>query len=573
MNDPLVSTDFISPENAPATPRFDTLFAAAGALAEAAFPACLADGRGQIHQANAVARSLLDRLDKTTAQSLAAKIAEALDANAARQVELVFPEDSATNGTDIPAATLGFFLLPFPEDGLVLLLGQDVTFDRNLREALIESRQRYKELAETASDFVWETGADGCFTFLSSTGALGFPANALLGRNPASLLFDATETELAIPFHAISEMTGVELWFRDAKGSAACLSISARPLGDETGIWKGARGACQDITEMRLHQMEIARFQSRERLLLFLVRTIRDEVEPDRMLARAAAAIAHATGAEGCRIVTLMEKGSPSHGAEFGDVPAFDVEKTVLCDPKTTFPAAFSSPRPGLLSPTSYQGRQNGAVSIWREARPFDPDTGDLLISVADQLGIANEQIAIHHRLVHLSTTDALTGLLNRRAFHDKLNRRFARAAHGQEKAALFYLDLDNFKQTNDHHGHGAGDAALRKTSEILLRNTRGNDLVARHGGDEFVLWLENTNAATAEEKARALLDDAIALAEFSGGTNCPLGFSIGIAIFDPDHGETLADLLSRADAAMYLAKQDGKGGYRLASATRATPR
>jgi len=324
---------------------------------------------------------------------------------------------------------------------------------------------------------------------------------------------------------------------------------------------------------MRLHQTEVARVQNRERLLLFLVRTIRDEVEPDRMLARAAAAIAHATDAEGCRIVTLTEKDAPSHEAEFGEVPAFDIEKAALCDPTATFPIAFDAPRPGMLSPTSYRGRQNGAVSIWREARPFDPDTRDLLISVADQLGIANEQIAVHHRLLHLSTTDALTGLLNRRAFHDKLDRRFARAARGQEKAALFYLDLDNFKQTNDRRGHGEGDAALRKVGEILLRNTRSSDLVARHGGDEFALWLENTDAATAEEKARTLLKNATALTEFSGDATCPLGFSIGIAIFDPDDGEILADILSRADAAMYLAKQGGKGSYRLAAATPATPR
>ncbi|MCE2510607.1 MAG: diguanylate cyclase [Alphaproteobacteria bacterium] len=559
MNGPLVSMLFGGPQDVPAVVRFDRLFETDGALAATSDPAFLADGTGQILYANPPAMSLLARIDRTSNPNLLSiKIHETLSSNNAQHVEIALP----ANGEGVLPAVFTLFLFPFREEEIVFLFATDVTLDRNLKDALIESRQRYKELVETASDFVWETSSDGIFTFVSSKGALGFEADALIGKDPATLLFDVAETEFTLPFRATREMEEVELWFRNAQGNAVCLLISARPLFDDAGVWQGARGACRDITETRLHQMELARFQNRERLLLFLMRTIRDEVEPDAMFARAATAIARAANAEGCRIVAAPEGEAVAVGSEFGNLPAFAIEETVLLDPKRAFPAIFEQPCHGLLLPTHYRKRRNGAVSLWRATRPFGKDERELLESVADQLGIANEQIAIHQRLLRLSTTDELTGLLNRRAFHEKLDRRFARATQGREKAALFYLDLDNFKQANDRGGHATGDAALRKVSEILMQNTRSVDLVARHGGDEFALWLENTNAKTAEEKANAILKNGKALAEFSGGTDCSLGFSIGIAVFDPDHPEALPALLSRADAAMYAAKQRGKGGY-----------
>ena len=202
------------------------------------YPAFLADGKGRILHANPLATALLARPDKTSSLNLSTKIHEALASNEAQHVEVVL----SASGEDAPRAALNLFLLPFQEEGFVFLFANDVTLDRNLREALIESRQRYKDLVETASDFVWETAADGAFTFVSSKGALGFEADELLGKDPANLLFDVAETEFSLPFRATREMEEVELWFRDAGGNAACLSISARPLFDETGAWQEGKG-------------------------------------------------------------------------------------------------------------------------------------------------------------------------------------------------------------------------------------------------------------------------------------------------------------------------------------------
>ncbi len=133
---------------------------------------------------------------------------------------------------------------------------------------------------------------------------------------------------------------------------------------------------------------------------------------------------------------------------------------------------------------------------------------------------------------------------------------------------ALLYVDLDNFKQVNDVHGHQRGDEALVALAEILSGGSRVGDIPARLGGDEFALWLEETDAAAAEAKARTLLEQARSLRAYSGSPDTPLGISIGIALSDPALDESIDELLARADEAMYAVKKGGKGSFALDAAS-----
>jgi diguanylate cyclase (GGDEF)-like protein len=126
----------------------------------------------------------------------------------------------------------------------------------------------------------------------------------------------------------------------------------------------------------------------------------------------------------------------------------------------------------------------------------------------------------------------------------------------------LIYVDLDNFKLVNDRFGHQRGDAALKAVAEILSGTARAGDLVARLGGDEFALWLDGADVEGAAAKARLLLERAGSLAQYSGDAEHRLGFSIGIAPHAADAAEAIEALVARADAAMYAAKQSGKGNY-----------
>ncbi|MDH5750716.1 MAG: GGDEF domain-containing protein, partial [Rhodospirillales bacterium] len=126
-------------------------------------------------------------------------------------------------------------------------------------------------------------------------------------------------------------------------------------------------------------------------------------------------------------------------------------------------------------------------------------------------------------------------------------------------------IDLDNFKLVNDTFGHHLGDEAIIKVRDILLKHTRPSDAVVRQGGDEFAIWFNQVDEKVAEMRARELIEASKELDQFSGNIDRPLGFSIGIAMYDPALTESLDDLMLRADAAMYQVKKSGKGGYAFA--------
>lgn len=453
-----------------------------------------------------------------------------------------------------------------PAEGCVLLLAKDVTLERNLRAALFESRQRYKDLVEISSDFAWEVGADGLFVFVSPRGALGYPADALVGRSPADFVVAQPDVELPSPFLTGQALEDAEVWMQRADGGLACLIAAAAPLVGPAGEWRGARGVCRDVTNERARDAALSRASNRERLLTYIVRTIRDVVDPAEMLNAAAEATARAIGAHGAQVFRCDgDRNAMAVAASFGEVGAAGPVARWL----STHDHYEDRPegRHGLASVSRYRHGVNGAVCVWRDPDQSNWTDDDRLLvdSVATQIGIAIEQIANHERILTLSRTDALTGLFNRRAFFEELGRRFQRLAREARPAALIYCDLDNFKLVNDVHGHARGDEALLKVRELLLRNTRPSDLIARLGGDEFALWLEGADETIAISRCKDLLAAGKALDTYSGDPRQPLHMSLGVAVHDPRRPESQEDMVGRADKAMYQAKRDGKGAWALA--------
>ena len=158
---------------------------------------------------------------------------------------------------------------------------------------------------------------------------------------------------------------------------------------------------------------------------------------------------------------------------------------------------------------------------------PYDEDDRILLSDLSAQVGIAIEQISNHEHILALSRTDALTGLYNRRAFIEELERRTQRLRHDGRGAALMYVDLDNFKMVNDLFGHKRGDEALFEVKRMLQAATRPSDLVARLGGDEFAVWMDGVDEDVATAKAKLLLENSSGLESFSSGIGRTLSMSI----------------------------------------------
>jgi diguanylate cyclase (GGDEF)-like protein len=169
--------------------------------------------------------------------------------------------------------------------------------------------------------------------------------------------------------------------------------------------------------------------------------------------------------------------------------------------------------------------------------------------------------------LAHLATHDPLTGALNRRTLERVFRRLTEVAVRSNSAVGVLAVDLDRFKSVNDDYGHAAGDELLRRVAETLAQTVRSTDIVARIGGDEFVVLLAEVGTQEAEEIAArvytTLGDSAFAIAEGVALTAC---CSVGVAIAGPD--DVIDTALARADGALYVAK-DAARNLRRATSTR----
>ena len=169
-------------------------------------------------------------------------------------------------------------------------------------------------------------------------------------------------------------------------------------------------------------------------------------------------------------------------------------------------------------------------------------------------------------RVQYLATHDEMTGLANRTLFNELIEHAVARERRENGRFAVLYIDLDRFKIINDTLGHEAGDHLLKDMASRLKANVRGSDVLARLGGDEFVLMATQVpDRPTAALIARKLLLLALKPVE-TGGQQCRVTASIGIAMF-PDDATDATTLMKSADMAMYRAKEEGKNGFQFYSA------
>ncbi len=182
-----------------------------------------------------------------------------------------------------------------------------------------------------------------------------------------------------------------------------------------------------------------------------------------------------------------------------------------------------------------------------------------VLLAMAMHLAMAGMlMLRLTERLRHLSQHDALTGVLNRRAFGQRLDAERARRQRQPAPLALLALDLDHFKAINDRWGHAAGDAVLVAAAGLLQREARSVDAVARMGGEEFALLLPGTDLDGAHRLAERVLSALRDMVIVHDGEPLRVTASIGAAE-SADTAEDAEELLKRADRALYLAKAGGR--------------
>ncbi|MBL4740973.1 MAG: diguanylate cyclase [Sneathiella sp.] len=548
-------------------------------------PAFLAGANAEIIYKNAHSEALLSSLKEIENSKLGQAIVTALSTNTPSHYTFTYGEGDVIEVVDL---TLLPILAP---EKLVLVTGKSATLQRNLTSALVSSRQMFKDLVTCSAEFVWETDSAGRFQFVSPRGAIGFTVAELDGRKASNLIVqleheessepgsgvDGSEIAASSPFDTDIPVHEQIVWLQGKSGELFCMRVSSIPVFDDQGNRTGCRGAGHDITDEVRQRERLEKHAAQEKMLEAIIDAIRLEINPERLFKVAATGACEALNSTRIWLgrrnsANVLEVGFKSRIDDAIEARLFDWFDSQLEKPSGVYSLTCFSEGPWqiIVSPIFSAEQIEGVIALVRQEGVTEIDDSEqrLLRLLSDHLGVALIQVKAREKLELLSHTDELTGLWNRRAFHENVKKRLAQISRVGTENALLYIDLDNFKPVNDRFGHKKGDAVLKGISTMLNKNVRTGDFVSRLGGDEFAIWLQDVNEEKAVAKAMELQKKCCELSEQLKIGEPALGLSIGIGLVDGSRHEKLEELLARADAAMYEVKSKGKGTFSVACPT-----
>lgn len=242
-------------------------------------------------------------------------------------------------------------------------------------------------------------------------------------------------------------------------------------------------------------------------------------------------------------------------------------KQLVIVEDMEKHPLFIDAPKPWSGSiigiPLMMNGVVVGVMNLVRtKAGEFSLSEIRLLSLLADQAAIAVLNARLHQVVNLQARRDMLTSLPNRRALDERLDEAISISNHTKRPFSVVMMDLDGFKAVNDTYGHETGDDVLRQLAQSLMQSMRSTDFLARYGGDEMTLVLEDTDLQQAMHVAHKLQDRLRNLAfHLPDGKTASIGVSGGIALF-PNHSSTAPGLLRAADEALYQAKKHARGTF-----------
>ena len=219
-----------------------------------------------------------------------------------------------------------------------------------------------------------------------------------------------------------------------------------------------------------------------------------------------------------------------------------------------------SSSSESLCVPLIAQGEALGVLYLGSiQSGKLTETKRQLALAVAEQTALALANLKLRETLQYQSVRDPLTGLYNRRYLEESLEREISRARRNQQSLGIIMLDVDHFKRFNDTFGHEAGDVVLRELGMFLQGNVRKSDIACRYGGEELVLILPEASLENTAARAEQIREDVKHLnLQDRGQSLGAITVSLGVACF-PKHGQTGEAVIWAADAALYLAKSEGR--------------
>ncbi|MFQ5794924.1 MAG: EAL domain-containing protein [Candidatus Bipolaricaulia bacterium] len=398
-------------------------------------------------------------------------------------------------------------------------------------EAQLEQRTRELQASKARFCNIIEKNADGII-IVDRNGMVRFvnpAAEALLDRKAKELLGEL----FGFPVVA-GETTEIDIIRRDGATTVAEMRVVETEWEGEIAYLASLR----DITDRKQVEEELKSAQEYTRDLIDSSLVMIISVDQDR------------------RIVEFNQAAQETFGYSKAELLGQPID-ILYADPAEGSKVHETIRRTGRFTGEIANKRKNGEIFPSLLAASVLRDASGEFLGVMGVSQDITERKRFEAQLVHLANRDPLTGLFNRRRFQEELERQFAQARRYRTQGALLFLDLDSFKDINDSLGHQAGDELLTSLAALLRERLRETDILARLGGDEFAILLPHTEADQAQAVAEDLLETVryhtVVIDEH------PIGIttSIGIALF-PDHNITVEELLTRADLAMYHAKENG---------------
>lgn len=414
---------------------------------------------------------------------------------------------------------------------------------------LAETERRYRLLAENASDIVCLTDGDDKVVWVSPSveRSLGYLAADLIGCNVAQIIDPADlphvlETRTRV-FAGSSET--LELRVRDAAGAMIWVSCRAHPL-IEDGRMVGAVLGIRDISDEMAVRAELRRSEQR----------YKQAAEQYRQMVESASDAVMRT-----REGVILWSSSPITeilGYSPDELVGRVTDELIHPDDLAQLHLGRSDVGTGLEVGRRFRALASDGQYRWIDvrARPYRMPDGSI-DGVVSVVRAVDDEVAQRKALEFDATHDPLTGLANRNTAVDLLDALRLRQPRTGSDTAVLFCDIDRFKQVNDTWGHAAGDAVLSATAQRMAAVIRSGDLVARIGGDELLVVLDGVHGVEDAVTMAARLREAVAQPIEAGGRSIGVTLSIGVAVAHGDH--TVAQLLERADTALYAAKRSGR--------------
>lgn len=403
--------------------------------------------------------------------------------------------------------------------------------------------ERYRMLVEHVSDWIWEVNEEGVYTYASPRikDILGYLPSEVIGKTPFELMEPEEAKRIApiFDYHLsnklpIKSLENINL-HRD--GHEVVLETSGSPIINEEGKCIGYRGIDRDITLRK-------QAERRQQQLLEII-----EASPDFIATFDINGNSFYCNPAARKMLGIKE------GNSFGEkVTERWITELIKTD---GIPNAIENGHWKGETTILKKDGEKVPVSQLIVAHKSDNGTVEFLSTIAHDITERKELEKVIYDQAHY---DSLTNLPNRRL----LNKKFSEIVDiitPQQKVALLFMDLDNFKEINDTMGHEIGDRLLKMTALQLESCVDEKDFVCRYGGDEFILIIENIQSDIEIKKKAEQIIETFNQSFLINGHSLKVTGSIGISIY-PDDGLDLATLIKKADHLMYRIKRSGKNNF-----------